>query len=255
VLDFLVRSSLESNILRRKFYMITRWLVCLTLVGPIAAAEPKPSYSPTAAYHSRDLRGFALLVHPDVFEHPADAAAMFEELEAQLKQIEQVVPQPALKQLQKVRLWIEWEAKPDGAAEFHVSPEWLKDNGYNPDKVLNVEINNCRNFVKWSQDGQPWMMLHELAHAYHHRVMKHAHAELDAAFDAAKNEKIYESVDYFRPGEKRRAYAITNVDEYFAELTEAYFGRNDFYPFDRAELKRHDPRGYEALSSIWRRAK
>jgi dipeptidyl-peptidase-4 len=46
---------------------------------------------------------------------------------------------------------------------------------------------------------------------------------------------------------------VTNVDEYFAELTEAYFGRNDFYPFDRADLERHDPAGYKALDDIWRK--
>ncbi len=233
--------------------MMTRWLVCLTLIGPVSAAEP--GYSPTAVYHSRELRGFSLLIHPDVLNHAEDAAAMFEELESQLRQIEEVMPKPALAHLKKVRLWIEWEAKPGGAAEFHVSPEWLKDNGYNPEKVLNVEINNTRNFVKWSQDGQPWMVLHELSHAYHHRVLQHAHAELDAAFDAAKKEKIYESVDYFRPGERRQAYALTNVDEYFAELTEAYFGRNDFFPFNRTDLERYDPLGYEALRSIWNAGK
>jgi hypothetical protein len=42
-------------------------------------------------------------------------------------------------------------------------------------------------------------------------------------------------------GRTERAYAMTDVTEYFAEFSEAYFGTNDFYPFARAELIRHEP--------------
>jgi hypothetical protein len=39
--------------------------------------------------------------------------------------------------------------------------------------------------------------------------------------------------------------------EYFAEASEAYFGTNDFYPFVRTELQRHDPEMYELLKRLW----
>jgi hypothetical protein len=29
--------------------------------------------------------------------------------------------------------------------------------------------------------------------------------------------------------------------KYFADLTEAYFGKNDFFPFNREDLKKYDP--------------
>ena len=48
-----------------------------------------------------------------------------------------------------------------------------------------------------------------------------------------------------------RHYALSNHKEYFAEGTEAYFYRNDFYPFVRAELKEHDPALHDLLKSIW----
>ena len=38
---------------------------------------------------------------------------------------------------------------------------------------------------------------------------------------------------------------------YFGELTEAYWGENDFYPFDCEELERYDPRGFEALRAVY----
>ena len=40
--------------------------------------------------------------------------------------------------------------------------------------------------------------------------------------------------------------------EYFAETTEAFFGRNDFFPFTRGELKTHDPDMFELLGKLWR---
>jgi hypothetical protein len=44
---------------------------------------------------------------------------------------------------------------------------------------------------------------------------------------------------------------MTNAMEYFAEATEAYFARNDFYPFDRDELKKHDPEMYALVEKLW----
>jgi dipeptidyl-peptidase-4 len=46
-------------------------------------------------------------------------------------------------------------------------------------------------------------------------------------------------------------YGLTNHKEYFAEATEAYFYRNDFYPFVRAELKQYDPDMHVLLEKIW----
>ena len=44
---------------------------------------------------------------------------------------------------------------------------------------------------------------------------------------------------------------MNNPKEYFAESTEAFFGRNDFYPFVRSELQQHDPRMYELVKAAW----
>jgi len=46
-------------------------------------------------------------------------------------------------------------------------------------------------------------------------------------------------------------YAMNNEMEYFAELTEAFFGFNDFYPFSRDQLKAHDPDGYSMIDVAW----
>ena len=44
---------------------------------------------------------------------------------------------------------------------------------------------------------------------------------------------------------------MNNEKEYFAEATEAYFGRNDFQPFTRDELKEFDPEMFEMIRRVW----
>jgi hypothetical protein len=223
------------------------WLLVVLVLTPALCTF---GYTPTAEYEPRELCGFRLYIHPQALDRPDELALCLEELATQLRNIRRVVPDGPLAELQRVPFWIEWNVRPRGAAEVHVSPGWLRDNGYNPDKLHGVEINNCRNFVDWSRQTQPWMVLHELAHAYQHRVLGREHAGLRAAFAAATKGQTYEQVRHLN-GREERAYALTNVDEYFAELTEAYFGKNDFFPFTAAELEAHDPLGYRTLREIW----
>ena len=65
----------------------------------------------------------------------------------------------------------------------------------------------------------------------------------------------YEKVERWfgngKPNTIERAYAMTSPQEYFAESTEAFFSRNDFFPFTRDELKKHDPEMYELLERFW----
>ena len=49
----------------------------------------------------------------------------------------------------------------------------------------------------------------------------------------------------------QKAYALTNPMEYFAETTEALFTRNDFFPFTKEELEKHDPEMFELLNKVW----
>jgi len=208
------------------------------------------AFDPIEKYNKREIQGFTVLVHPEVDKHPEEAKAAFAELDAQLKKINEVVPEKPLASLKKIKFWVEWETKKNGAAEFHVSSGWLKDNGYNPDKAHGIEINNLKNFVAWSQKTQPWMILHELAHSYHFTVLGDKYGPLQDAYKQAMERKLYDSVEFIHGG-KRKAYAATNPAEYFAELSEAYFGKNDFFPFTRDELEKHDPVGFEMMKKAW----
>ena len=52
-------------------------------------------------------------------------------------------------------------------------------------------------------------------------------------------------------GHRTKHYALTDQKEFFAEMTEAYFGMNDFYPFNYAELKEAEPATFALMEEIW----
>jgi hypothetical protein len=175
----------------------------------------------------------------------------------QLREISRKVPAPAVALLRQVTLWFSPEySGVEPRAEYHPDVRWLRANGRNPAMAKGVEFTNVRDFEK-EMDRMPNFTLHELAHAYHDRVLPGGsnNAEIKAAFESAKAGRTYDRVErrlgHGRPNTFERSYAITNPMEYFAENTESFFSRNDFFPFTREELKRHDPGMERLLARLW----
>jgi hypothetical protein len=214
----------------------------------VAIAKTSIIETPPSNYQLISIQGYKVFVNKDALTHEETKKAI-KILEEKLLELNGFMQQGQLKFLKSVPIWMEWEILPQGAMWYHKSGEWLIENGYSGKKERSVEINNIRNFLAWQQLNQPYMVLHELAHAYHHQVLSSNKDILDAYQQASKS-KIYESVA-FNMGGKRRAYALNSADEYFAELTEAYFGQNDYYPFEREQLQKFDPTGYETMKKYW----
>jgi len=210
------------------------------------------STSELSVAETRILRGFTVEVEEEILaSDPKLAAEALDVLDARLLDIERALPFEALAALRRVPFFLGKEDALHPCACYHVSREWLVEHGYPARKAGSVDIANAGNFLSWTKT-QPSLVLHELAHAYYHQVLECEDAGLRAAFEKAKASGTYEEVLHF-DGEEVRHYAMTNENEYFAELTEAYYGVNDFYPFVRAELRRHDPDGFEAVATAWRR--
>ncbi len=222
-------------------------LTYLTLCSFCMAA---PKYDPTSGYAVKKIEGFKVLVNKELLdEHPQLAEDTLRLLEFQLYQITRVVPKKALEEIRKVAVWVEYAHPGHRCMCYHPSRQWLIENDFNPEKERSVEIANARNFLKWTV-AQPWMVLHEFAHGYHHNRLGHGHPEVRKAYNEAVKSKKYESVLHIN-GRNQRAYALNNDREYFAESSEAFFGTNDFYPFVKSELKHHDPNMHNALKKLW----
>lgn len=208
-----------------------------------------------AQHQTRQLSGWTAHVSAPLLEHDAPAVEKaLHLLQAQLNEIVRVVPAKAVAELRKVPLWInpEYPNTRPGAA-YHPGAAWLKDHGRDPAMAKAVEFTNVRIFEAECQ-RMPNFALHELAHAYHDRVLGFDNAEIVAAYEKAKTSGKYDRVQrQDSEGRKRfdKAYAMTNAKEYFAECTEAFFTRNDFFPFTQEELKAHDPEMFALLKKLW----
>jgi len=225
-----------------------------TLLGLFLMTACTSAVPPAADYETKTVEGWTVHVARPLLEEQAalgrDALRL---LEVKLYDVTRVVPAKACAELRKVPIYlcVQEGTKGAGGAEYHPSAEWLKKNGYNPDKAKAVEIGDAARFLKFSIP-QPSVLLHELSHAYHDRVLSFEHPGIKASYAAAVEGKKYDSVLHIN-GSKKRHYALTDHKEYFAEACEAWFGTNDFYPFVRAELQEVDPQICEVLAEVWGR--
>lgn len=224
--------------------------------------DSKPANASKAAaaanYRPMPIDGWTVRVHPDLLDERNEAATSkaLKLLKMQLNEISKVVPAVAVEELRKVPLWFSPEYQGVAPkAEYHPDAGWLRENGRNVAMAKGVEFTNVRIFERETA-RMPNFALHELAHAYHDRVLPggFGNAEIAAAFERAKAQGNYDQVERrFGDGRtsKERSYGMTNPMEYFAEVTESYFSTNDFFPFTKVELEKHDPEAAIMLKKLW----
>ncbi len=233
-------------------------------LSALAAESPKAPpgltgrNSAAASFQTNSIEGWRVLVNERLLaEDRAATEKALGLLRGQLQEIVRVVPAAAVAKLREVPLWFSPEypgVKP--SAEYHPGASWLRDHGRDPVMAKGVEFTDVKNFEAETK-RMPNFTLHELAHGYHDRVLRGGfdHAGIKAAYERAKAGGSYDKVERSfgngRPNTREKAYAMTSPMEYFAETTEAFFSRNDFFPFTRAELQRHDPEMEKLLVRLW----
>lgn len=224
--------------------------------GLRASGDPRMATTKTR-FETRKLAGWTVHINSSLLaDDPRLTARALELLRMQLDEIVRVVPAAAVAKLQQVPLWIspEYRNTPP-RAEYHPNPEWLREHGRDPAMARGIEFTNVRIFEAETR-RMPNFALHELAHAYHDRELRDgfANGEIKTAYEKARTSGKYDRVER-RDSDGRksmdRAYAMTNPQEYFAECTEAFFARNDFYPYARDQLKQHDPEMFDLLIKLW----
>lgn len=230
------------------------WLAWIVVIGPGSAGASAQAkghgFVPTKAYVKRQVQGWTVRVNRQLLAGKSELGKQaLELLDRKLAEVRRTVPARACLQLREVPIWLGVDDGHAPCSEYHPSRDWLRTHGYNPDKARCVEIGNASRFLEWSKD-QPSMVLHELAHAYHDRVLGFDNEDVKQAYRQAVASGRYDHVQR-NNGKIERAYALANPQEYFAEASEAYFGRNDFYPFDRHDLQKHDPNLFRLLDRMW----
>jgi len=232
------------------FRSSTRWLALAAALGTSLAAPDAPI--PTA-HTARQIEGWTvqvdnrLLIGPD-----AELGQRAQRILAdRLAEIKTVMVTDRVEKLQRVGIWLDLTHGSLTSMQYHPNPVWLSDHGFTTNLAKCVHIPDAMRFLKpHFQQQQPWAVLHELAHAYHDQVLGFENAEIKAVWRRVCDSGRFDFVLHL-DGRMQKHYALTNPKEFFAEMSEAYFGMNDFYPFNRAELRRDFPEIFALLQKIW----
>lgn len=207
-------------------------------------------------WRRRAVHGWTVAVRdpwPEMLRGALDAAWPL--LGAQCVDVARRLPRAAVGHLRGTTIWISPPypgVRP--TAEYHPGADWLADNGRDPAMVRGVEITDIAD-LEAEVERMPCLLLHELAHAFHHQVLGFDHPEVVAAWERAKKAGTYDRVERRfsrgRAPEQDRHYALANPQEFFAEMSEAWFGRNDYEPYDRSALIARDPETARLIERLW----
>lgn len=225
----------------------------MPLAGPATRPTTRPVPPKPTSHTIRQIEGWT--VHVDDRLLGGEGKDLGERamalLDEHLKKIVGVVPKDKVARLKEVHIWLDLSHGGLRSAQYHPSKGWLLANGYDLALARCVHIPDAKDFVSPRlQHDQPWTVLHELAHAYHDQVLGFEEPRILAAWKKFVASGKYESVKHVS-GRMVRHYGLTDQKEFFAEMSESYFGKNDFFPFDREELKREEPEIFGLLQEIW----
>ncbi|MFM7323011.1 MAG: hypothetical protein ACKO5K_16045 [Armatimonadota bacterium] len=208
-------------------------------------------------WRRRAVRGWTVAVRDP---WPVDLREALESawplLAAQCDDVARRLPGAAVRHLRGTTLWISppyTGVRP--TAEYHPGADWLAENGRDPGMVRGVEITDIADLAA-EIERMPCLLLHELAHAFHHQVLGFDRPDIVAAWERAMAAGTYDRVERRfsrgRPPAYDRHYALATPQEFFAEMSEAWFGQNDYFPYDRAALVALDPETASLVERLWR---
>lgn len=125
----------------------------------------------------------------------------------------------------------------NGGANYH--PDYLGWSEFRRKSITFAKLEGSIKHIHW----YPGVLIHEIAHAFHDLFLPNGFDNeviiewYDKAVASGKYEAVNTTYSSFRSGrEKKRAYALTNEREFFAEMSEALWLRNNYEPFTIFEV-------------------
>lgn len=226
-------------------------LPLLFFVFPVASAKDAKAF-PTA-HTPRNIEGWNVRVDDRLLS--GEGSVLGEQalklLTARLVAITIVVQEKSLAKLRAIPIELDLDYGDLNAMQYHPDADWLKSKGYSEKLAKCVHVPDVKDFLSPSENHRmPWVVLHELAHGFHDQTIGFEDPRVIAVWKKFCASGKYKSV-LTSQGSMREHYGLTDQKEFFAEMTEAYFGSNDFYPFVTGELKQAEPEIFAVLAEIW----
>ena len=161
----------------------------LTLTTFAADKPPLPT-----AHTTRDIEGWTVRVDDRLLK--GEGAGVGERalklLTARLVAITIVVPEKALAKLRAITIELDLDYGGLSPMQYHPDAGWLKGKGYSETLAKCVHIPEAEDFLSpFENHRMPWVVLHELAHAYHDQVLtfdRQTHCRPDPALSPARTQ-------------------------------------------------------------------
>ena len=188
--------------------LLTLGLLFLGNHAARAADDNKPT-----SHTKRNVEGWTVRVDDRLLQpenkEKLDRAIHF--LEAKLVDIKIVVPEDKVKKLQTVNIVLDLTHGKLSSMQYHPGAGWLTSNGYSADLVKCVHLPRIDDLVtKRNTNEQPWVILHELAHAYHDQFL---------GFDEPRIKDAYENYKKSGKGDMTLLYNGKRVKHYAVSYT------------------------------------
>jgi len=221
---------------------------CLAIAASAILLLLASSNAMASRHHQLKLEGWDVYIEQQLVDHNDIRVFLaMRLLKEKLRELKTLLPPRAIEQLKTVPIY--FSENKEFNAEFYFFERYVYRTG-NDIKMMNgIEFRSISFFIEESKYS-PMLLLHELAHAYHKLNYQRIDKMVMRAYRHAETGKLYQSV-LDVTNQYSRAYALESPFEYFAELTESYFGRNNYFPFDQEELKEYDQMGYEMVKEAW----
>ena len=145
-------------------------LLALLTLGLIAADRP----GLPLAHTEKRIEGWTIRVDDRLLknESAAQGERALQLLNARLTAISMVVPEPALTKLRTITIQLDLDYADLKPMQYHPGADWLRDHGYSASLAKCVHIPDTVGFLSpFENHRMPWVVLHELAHAYHDQIL------------------------------------------------------------------------------------
>lgn len=225
----------------------------LVMTTSFAAEKSKVVPAQPTSHTTKQIEGWTVRVDDRLLngEHADLGERALKLLSSRLYSIAMVVSEKQLAGLRKINIELDYTYGDLRFMQYHPDAGWLKKNGYSEKLAKCVHIPDVADFLSpFENHRMPWVILHELSHGYHDQILGFDDPRVIAVYKKYAESGHGKNVLTIN-GNKQDHYALTNEKEFFAEMTECYFGTNDFYPFVVGELRQSEPEIYNLMKEIW----
>lgn len=203
-------------------------------------------------HQTREVEGWTVHIDPELLEgeHKETGDLALRILGERLHEITLMLPGEPVAKLKEVPVYLD-RAHPLGNAHYHPDGGWLERHGYDPAMAKAVHFTGAASLIREARSPhRTSVVLHELAHAYHDRVLGFDHPGVLAGYQAFCDSRLFDQVATVG-GTTRPHYGLTDHKEFFAEMTETFFVGNGYDPFNHLQLHRKHLQTYELIARLW----